>query len=90
MSQEPFTAELFTGEGKGAWTFVKVPPELAPPIIGNWGMTPVEATMDGKLWLTTLWRSKIGEYWLPLPKKVRQGKKAGDAAHFTIRLSNHW
>jgi hypothetical protein len=81
---------MFLGEGKGAWTFVKVPPELAPEATAGWGMAPVLATIDGREWRTTIWHTKDGQVWLPVPKKVRKAKQAGDDAEFTVRASHHW
>lgn len=63
---------------KGAWYFVEVPEELAPPVTEGWGRTPVTATVDGVTWETSVWRGKDGRTLLAVPKKVRRGKREGD------------
>jgi hypothetical protein len=81
-----FRARLFqSSAGKGAWTFVKVPPNLAPPAAGSWGMVSVTAEINGQPWDTTIWHTKDGEAWLPIPKKVRGKLQAGDEAEFLVR-----
>lgn len=81
-----FTATLFTTEGKGAWTFAPLPRTIAPPVTGSWGMTPVIANVDGKVWKTTIWKdSKRDCTLLPVPKKIR-GRK-GDGDEVTVELS---
>ncbi len=81
---ETFTAELFTTPGKGGWTFVQVPFAFAPDVAGPWGRTPVIATVDGLRVETSVWRTKDGDWWLSLSKKVRRGKVAGDTVEVSI------
>ena len=80
-----FTSELFTYPGKGGWTFTTVPERFAPPVTEGWGRTPVEATVDGTTWSTSVWREKSGRTLLPVPKKVRGGKGHGD--HVRVRIA---
>ena len=63
--------------GKGGWTYVTVPKKLAPPITRAWARTPVRASVDGIEWDTSVFRSKSGEGFLPVPKRVRGGKEEG-------------
>lgn len=79
-----FKAILFKYPGKGGWTFAPVPPELAPPVGGPFGMTPVLARLDGREWRTTVWRERSGAVLLPAPAKVRGAKKAGDEVEVEI------
>jgi hypothetical protein len=72
-----FQAQLYRIPGKGGWTFVTVPSELAPPVMAAWGMTPVIATVDGRQWQTTVWKDKEGKSYLPVPKKIRKSKEEG-------------
>jgi Domain of unknown function (DUF1905) len=82
-----FTSVLFTVEGKGGWTFVSIPAELAPPVMGAWGMTPVVVSTEGKEWATTVWREKNGgRSLLPMPKKIRGKKQAGDTVEIELRV----
>lgn len=80
-----FTAELFTFPGKGGWTFATVPERFAPPVTEGWGRTPVEATVDGTTWKTSVWREKSGRTLLPVPKKVRGAK--GHGARVRVRIA---
>ena len=82
-----FTAELFTYPGKGGWTFAPVPERFAPPVTEGWGRTPVEATVDGTTWHTSVWRERSGRTLLAVPKHVRRGKGHGDSVRVRIRFS---
>ena len=82
-----FTAELFTYPGKGGWTFTTVPERYAPPVTEGWGRTPVEATVDGTTWRTSVWREKSGRTLLPVPKRVRGSKGHGDTVRVRIAFS---
>lgn len=73
-----FTATMWKVDGKGGWTFVDVPDELAPDVAGAWGRIPIRATVDGHAWDTSLWRNKDGSVLLAIPKKVRGSKGPGD------------
>lgn len=80
-----FSATLARIPGKGGWTYISVPKKLTPPITRGWGRTPVTATVDGVTWPTSVWRSKDGTGFLPVPKRVRGSKDEGDrvAVSFT-------
>jgi hypothetical protein len=82
-----FTSELFTYPGKGGWTFTAVPERFAPPVTEGWGRTPVEATVDGTTWSTSVWREKSGRTLLPVPKHVRGAKGHGDRVRVRIKFS---
>jgi hypothetical protein len=71
--------------GKGGWTYARIPKKLAPPITRAWGRTPVRATIDGVEWTTSIWRSKSGEGFLPIPKRVRGTLEQG--ARVTLSFS---
>lgn len=73
----PFVVTLRRIPGKGGWTYASVPKRLTPPITRAWGRTPIRAVMDGREWTTSIWRSKTGEGFLPVPKRVRRAKEAG-------------
>lgn len=81
-----FSAELFRwGEvAKGAWYFVAVPEDFAPPVTEGWGRTPVVATVDGVTWATSVWRGKDGRTLLAVPKRIRGPKKDGDRVEVRI------
>ncbi len=80
-----FVAVLARTPGKGGWTYVRVPKRLAPPITRAWGRTPVRATVDGVEWDTSVWRSKDGTGFLPVPKRVRGDK--GEGARVVVEFS---
>ena len=73
----PFQAVLARIPGKGGWTYVKVPKRLTPPITRAWARTPIRAVLDDVAWDTSIWRSKDGSGFLPIPKRVRGGKEEG-------------
>jgi hypothetical protein len=77
IKRGPFTAELRRIRGKGGWTYVSLPKRLAPPPTRAWGRTPVRASVDGVQWDTSIWRSKSGEGFLPVPKRIRGPKEEG-------------
>jgi hypothetical protein len=73
----PFKATLQRVPGKGGWTYVTVPKKLAPPITRAWARTPVRASIDDVEWDTSVFRSKSGEGFLPVPKRIRGNKEEG-------------
>lgn len=73
----PFKTTLQRVPGKGGWTYVSIPKKLAPPITRAWGRTPVTASVDGLEWTTSVFRSKDGKGFLPVPKRVRGDKDEG-------------
>ncbi|MEQ1568668.1 MAG: DUF1905 domain-containing protein [Myxococcota bacterium] len=81
-----FTAVMFRIEGPGGWTFVEVPAGFAPVVVGPWGRTPVTASVDGKTWATSVWRERSGRVLLPVPKRIRGGKEAGDEVEVLVHL----
>jgi hypothetical protein len=82
-----FTATLFRYPGKGGWHFAPVPERYSPPVTHGWGRTPVEATVDGVAWSTSVWRGKDGRTLLAVPANVRGPKGAGDRVTVTLRFS---
>ncbi len=80
-----FRATLFRYPGKGGWTFAPIPERYAPPVTHGWGRTPVEATVDGLTWTTSVWRGKDGRTLLAVPKHVRGDKGEGDVV--MVRIS---
>jgi len=79
-----FKAVLFRYPGPGGWTFAPVPDVFAPPVTEGWGRTPVLATVDGKSWETSVWRDKKHGTLLPVPKKIRGRKEAGEEVEVGI------
>jgi hypothetical protein len=82
-----FTGKLFRYPGKGGWHFVVVPDTFSPPVTHGWGRTPVDATVDGMSWRTSVWRGKDGRTLLAVPAKVRRGKKDGDDVRVRLGFS---
>lgn len=80
-----FTTLLFKWSGPSAWHFATVPERFAPPATHAWGRTPVEATVDGHTWSTSVWRGKDGRVLLAVPAKVRGAKQHGDEVTVEIR-----
>jgi len=85
ITRGPFKTTLRRISGKGGWTYVTVPKKLAPPITRAWARTPVRASLDGTEWQTSVFRSKTGEGFLPVPKRIRGDKEEG--ARVTVAFS---
>jgi hypothetical protein len=84
----PFRTELHRLRGKGGWTYVTVPKRLAPPITRARARTPVRASIDGTEWDTSIWRSKTGEGFLPIPKRIRGKKEEGARVTIAFTFEN--
>ena len=82
---DTFTATLLRFPGPGGWTFAPVPPDHAPPATHGWGRTPVQATVDGRTWDTSVWQDRTHGCLLPVPARIRQGKGDGDTV--VVRLA---
>ncbi|MBI3791726.1 MAG: DUF1905 domain-containing protein [Gemmatimonadetes bacterium] len=79
-----FTGKLFKWAGAGGWHFVAVPARLAPPVTHAWGRTPVDASVDGHAWKTSVWRGKDGRTLLAVPKAARGAKGDGDRVKVSL------
>ncbi len=78
MTRVRFRAEIWRIPGKGGWHFVEVPERCAPSYRLAWGRSPVQATVNGVSWTTSVWREASGRVLLPLPRAVRHGLAPGD------------
>lgn len=83
-----FIAKLIRYPGPGGWVFAPVPGKFSPPVTHGWGRTPVQATVDGYEWKTSVWRGKDGRTLLAVPKKVRGTKGDGDTVRVRITFSS--
>jgi hypothetical protein len=81
-----FSSTLFTVPGKGGWTFATVPEQHAPQVTEGWGRTPVDASVDGHRWKTSVWRERTGRTLLPVPRAVRGSKGHGDIVLVSLRF----
>ena len=87
MSYEvEFSSILFRTPGKGGWVFAPVPEQFAPSVTEAWGRAPVEATVDGQTWRTSVWRERSGRTLLPVPRDIRRGKDDGDPVEVRLRF----
>lgn len=89
-----FTTELWQWQGKAAWRFVTVPPdisdeidELAEPVKAGFGSVKVEVTIGSSTWSTSLFPdSKIGSFILPVKAPVRKKEGLADGAPVEVAL----
>ncbi|BCS30967.1 hypothetical protein TBR22_A01680 [Luteitalea sp. TBR-22] len=81
-----FTAPLQRIEGKGGWFYVTVPPGLMPTSAGAWGRVPVRARLDDLAWDTSVWRTRRGDGFLPIPRKIRGARVEGAALRVAFEL----
>lgn len=77
MTRVQFRARLWRSPGAGGWHFVTVPPRCAPARYLAWGRSPVQATIGGRTWKTSVWRGADGRVLLAVPKAVRAGRAPG-------------
>lgn len=84
----PFKTVLRRIRGKGGWTYVTIPKQIAPPITRAWARTPVRASIDGVQWETSIWRAKTGEGFLPIPKRIRGSKEEGAKVSIAFSFEN--
>jgi hypothetical protein len=82
-----FRSTLFRVPGEGGWVFTVVPTDHAPDVTVGWGRTPVRATVDGRVWNTSVWREKSGRTLLAVPKKIRGAKDHDDAVDVALEYS---
>jgi hypothetical protein len=74
-----FQGPLWYWRGPAPFYFVRVPPgtveeiiDVAAEVTYGWGMVPVEVTVGGYRWETSLW-PKDGGYLVPIRAQVRCG-----------------
>ena len=85
MKNYLFRAKLFKTPCNGGWTFAPVPKKYSPHFKLAWGRTPVDATVNGKTWRTSVWTDSSGKVLLPVPKKIRGDKEDGDVVEVTLK-----
>ena len=84
VKKTAFEAKLFRYPGPGGWTFALVPDKHAPPATHAWGRTPVQATVDGQSWDTSVWRDRKYGTLLPVPKRLLGKKGDGDVVSVAL------
>lgn len=89
-----FTTELWAYEGKAAWHFVTVPPDLSDEVRDaagdrrGFGSVRVRVTVGATSWTTSVFPSKDGTYVLPVKSAVRRAERleAGDPVDVRLEL----
>lgn len=91
-----FEAELWQWEGKAAWHFLSLPPELGRELreqtdgtAGGFGSLRVRVTVGGTTWETSVFPdSARGSYLLPVKKAVRRDEDllVGDVVPVVLEL----
>jgi hypothetical protein len=91
-----FEAVLFRWEGNAAWHFLALPEDVTDEIDERWGHSaggfgsvPVEVTVGGTTWRTSIFPdTKRGTFVLPVKKPVRtkEGLSDGSAAQVTLTV----
>ena len=65
--------------------FALIPAAHAPPATHGWGRTPVDATVDGRTWATSVWRDRERGTMLPVPKRLLGDKESGQTVRVSLR-----
>lgn len=89
-----FAADVWEWEGKAAWFFVTLPPDMTDEIkvvhgarAAGFGSLRVEATLGPTTWKTSIFPDKRG-YVLPLKRAVRKaaGIESGDSVRVQLSV----
>ncbi len=98
-----FVAELWLYQGKAAWYFFSLPPEVADAIAElndaamgrrgarGFGSVRVQVQLGDSFWETSLFPDrKLATYLLPVKKQIRLAQKLtpGAIAQLSVRLVN--
>lgn len=91
--QLEFSGEVWHWRGPSPYHFVTVPDEECGPLEAvsamvsyGWGMIPVEVTLQGHTWETSLW-PKDGGYLVPIRAQVRKRLAIDADDVVTLRLT---
>lgn len=68
------------------WTVAPLPPEIEIQAVSAFGRTPVIATINSKVWSTSLWTDKEGKTMIAVPKGVRGSLVEGDVAEISFEF----
>ena len=71
--------------GPGQVEFAQDADAHAPPATHAWGRTPVDATVDGRAWATSVWRDRAHGTLLPVPERLLGAEPAGDVVTVALR-----
>ena len=88
-----FISELWLYQGKAAWHFITLPPDVADEIDdvvgerGGFGSVPVEVTIGTSTWMTSLFPDKrAASFVLPVKKAVRHAEGLEVDEPVSVRL----
>ena len=88
-----FQGPCFYWRGPAPFYFVRVPPatveeiaDIAAEVTYGWGMVPVEVTVGGYTWETSLWPKEEG-YLVPIRAQVRSRLKLEIDQLVAVRLT---
>src|SRR6478735_2005601 len=72
--------------GKGGWTYISIPP-FGETKKTHFAFHKINLVLDGhKFDNTSIWKTKEGNYFLPVKAEIRKkiGKKDGDTVHVQL------
>lgn len=92
-----FEAQLWLYPGEGGWHFVTLPEDLADEFGDlhedderGFGSLPVEVTIGGTTWQTSIFPDRVSaSYLLPVKKSVRTAERLveGDSVYVSLRVA---
>ena len=88
-----FESELWLHPGEGGWFFLTLPSDVADEIDdtagerAGFGSIPVEVTIGGSTWKTSLFPDKkTASFVLPVKRAIRERERLGEHSLVEVRL----
>jgi hypothetical protein len=89
-----FNSTVFRWQGKSAWHFVALPPELSREIDkwcaemkAGWGSVRVKAKIGSTAWTTSIFPDKARDtFLLPVKAEVRKAEGLSDGSRVDVEL----
>lgn len=93
-----FTAPLWRWDGAAAWHFVTLPQEACEQVEdareqagggAGFGSVPVEVTVGGSTWRTSVFPDRTRGFLLPVKAAVRRAEELAEGEAVAVHLRTH-